>query len=224
MMNVAAGQFPVRVTGGGATGTLQQTIVGGTITQTVGSVNLNVGTIGTINSNLGTIATLNTNTGTIGTFASNTGTIGTVIPGTVTTVNSIPGSALSTNAVFLGGTKITSSQTGIVAGTNLTNGSITITVPSGGRVVKITGYTPQFTSSASGNRADFYIMENGTQLAASYGAVDTVGWGGAVVIWYGTTSAGAHTYNLKASRSIGAGTNIFFAAADSPAFIIAELI
>jgi|SRR3990167_3829225 len=35
LMNFAAGQFPVRNTGGGATGTLVQTLVGGTLTSTV---------------------------------------------------------------------------------------------------------------------------------------------------------------------------------------------
>ena len=45
LQNFAAGQFPVRNTGGGATGTLVQTIVGGTLNKnTLGSVGATGGT------------------------------------------------------------------------------------------------------------------------------------------------------------------------------------
>src|SRR3990167_2894919 len=63
LQNFAAGQFPVRNTGGGATGTLVQTIVGGT---------LNKNTLGSVGATGGTF-----NNATVGTPAITGGTVGT---------------------------------------------------------------------------------------------------------------------------------------------------
>jgi len=73
LQNFAAGQFPVRNTGGGATGTLVQTIVGGT---------LNKNTLGSVGATGGTFTTPTVNNATVGTPAVTGGTINNAIVGT----------------------------------------------------------------------------------------------------------------------------------------------
>lgn len=75
LKNFAAGDFPVRATGGGATGTLQQTIVGGTLSSNI----VNIATLGSP-----TITGGNINSGTLGTPVItggniNSGTMGTPV-------------------------------------------------------------------------------------------------------------------------------------------------
>ena len=186
LKSFATGEFPIRATGVSATGTLQQTVVGGTVTETKGSVNLQVGTIGTL--------------------VGNTGTIGTLIPGTITTVNSIPGSALSTNAILLGYSALTGTQT-LTTETVLSGGTLAITNPSGGRRIKVTLFIANNSSNVANTFSTYRIIEAGgtiqttQQLLASAGNGETV-----TVLWSGTASAGAHTYTASCVASTGTVT------------------
>jgi hypothetical protein len=176
LKHFVAGNFPVRVTGVSAIGTLQQTVAGGTI---------------------GT-----------STF------LGGVITGTPTLdANSIPGSALTTSAVFLAYGTATAVGTVGVGTTTLCSG--TFTMPSGGRRVEVTGWIPQVYSTAGDARADVRLLENGTELATSYGLAPTStgGIGGVTVLAFLSPSVGAHTYSLGLSR--GNGTSVVSAYSDS---------
>jgi len=197
LKSFAAGEFPVRATGVAATGTLQQTIVGGTISPVLG---------------------------TVGTLVSSTGTVGTLNVGTYSTVNSIPGSALSTSAITLGSAVIT---TGFVnagsAAEDVTGLSVAVTVPSGGRNVKVSFYGVIYNKQTIAATNQVAIKEGTTTLqtmkftgiTANY----TYSLSGFTVL---TPSAGAHTY--KATTSTTTGTVGLEASATEPNILLVELI
>lgn len=225
LTHFAVGEFPARVTGVAAKGTLQQTIVGGTLGTNVllaptGTVNLQVGTIGTVNTNLGTIGTLNTNLGTVGTLVA--GTQPSVIAGTYTTVNSIPGSALSTNAVLLGYAALTGTQT-LTTETVLSNGTLAITNPSGGRRIKVTLFIANCSNNGANNFSTYRIIEAGGTIQTAQKLLASAGNGEtSLVLWSGTTSAGAHTYTASCTAS--GGTATITNTASIVSFLQAELI
>ena len=109
--------------------------------------------------------------------------------------------------------------------TDVTNLAVTVTVPSGGRKVKITAWAYNIsTSSAATTGVATYIYEGVTclsatshiQATASYSQQDTV-------IAVKTPSAGSHTYKVAVSQST-AGTLTLQADATYPAFILVEQI
>lgn len=134
---------------------------------------------------------------------------------------------LSDSAITLGYTGITSNftTTAVNTITDVTNLTVTVTVPSGGRRLKITAFCPQLVSSqAAGNVLDMYIRESTTTL--SYGRFSTpvANYGTPMTVVYSVVaSAGSHTYKVSALQQ-AAGTLTFTAAADRPAFILVELI
>jgi hypothetical protein len=135
---------------------------------------------------------------------------------------SVDGDDLSTSAVFLGYAEATSDQGSITSVVDLTSLSVSVTVPAGGRRVKVTGYV------CSGNNTvdqlnSVYIFESTTQLSADSGLSRSGGRSYThQVMWIGTPSAGSHTYKLRADA--GGGTMTTKASATAPAFILVELI
>lgn len=127
----------------------------------------------------------------------------------------------------LGYAEATASQGSITTITDLTNLSVTVTVPTlSGRKVRIRGWIPQISSSVATDRADLTIRESTTVLSTAYGraGVSSEGWGGASVEAILEPSAGSHTYKLSLARGAGTGNVGIFAHATSKAFILVELI
>lgn len=126
---------------------------------------------------------------------------------------------------MLGYAEITSNFTGAAgttAVTDVTGLSVAVTVPSGGRRIKITGYANMYNQTSAADLY-FYIRESSTELNHAdqqAGAANDVN--GVIAMWIGTPSAGAHTYKLSISSNV-AGPNIG-AAATNPAFILVELL
>ena len=122
----------------------------------------------------------------------------------------------------LGYAQITATQSGITTQTDVTGLTVTVTVLSG-QQVKITFYASQVFSSVSTDRADIQIMEGVSQLQGSYqlAGINTDGSSRCVQVVL-TPSAGSHTYKIQASRGVGTGSISVFAAAGSPAYILAE--
>jgi hypothetical protein len=204
----AAGDTPLRVSTGSV---LQQTI--------------NLGTTGTV---INAHGTLNAEVGTLGTYVGLTGTVGTLQAGTYSTVNSIPGSALGTNATLLAYTQTTANITTASQSVVVAGGLIgTVTIPSGGRSVKITAFTNFLTSTGGTAQVTMSIWQGtvstGTQLtgvdafptAASSGASAT-----AVAVHTPAAGLGTYTVGLKTS----ANTGQISGAVTTPNFILVELI
>lgn len=124
----------------------------------------------------------------------------------------------------LGYAAATASQTSITTVADLTNLSVAVTVPTGGRRVRITGYV-QANSSAAADIIQMSIQEGSTVLATSYLGVVKASYSccliSSAVI---TPTAGAHTYKLTMGRTFGTGNLTMEAASISPAYILVELI
>lgn len=124
----------------------------------------------------------------------------------------------------LGYAAVTADQGSITTIVDLTSLTVTVTVPAGGRRIKITG-SCLFSCTEVNDMCALFIYESATalksfsvqlsQTSTNYGALTTV------VI---TPTAGAHTYKLRASRLTGSGTITMAASATDPAFILVELI
>lgn len=126
----------------------------------------------------------------------------------------------------LGYAEVTANQTLTDnAETDLTSLSVTVTVPSGGRKIKITGYIFAVSSASSNMEADLRIYESTTLLnrVSEHLVTGTETNQGFIAMYVGTPSAGSHTYKLKFKNNISASTTII-AGATNPAFILVELI
>lgn len=122
----------------------------------------------------------------------------------------------------LGYAEVSANQTSITTVVDLTSLSVTVTVPTGGRRIKITGYA-RVGNSSSDVINNIYIFEGSTQLQAG-SALTRSNSGSATItaIWSGTPTSGSHTYKLRADT--GGGSMSVFASATATAFILAEAI
>ena len=126
----------------------------------------------------------------------------------------------------LGYAQTTTAQNGITTETDLTSLSVTVTVPSDGRRVKITGFIPYVVPDTNGATISLYIKESTTQLNR-FDIHATTGAGaiqyGMICTWVGTPSAGSHTYKLTLAASAGT-VNVSSLSATQIAFILVEYI
>lgn len=142
------------------------------------------------------------------------------------TDGAVTGSKLSTSAIKLGfastTTNFVTASTSAVQYTGLTS---TVTIPAGGRSVKLTGYCGYAALSTAGyvTMSLWDGVVGGTKVGEATGYVSL---GGAdcplIPMAVVTPAAGSKTYNLSAHVSTGTGT--FTSAVGSPAFILVELI
>lgn len=144
--------------------------------------------------------------------------------------NSITGAMLATTANFLGYTQITANitttSTTAVQATGLTS---TVTIPAGGRRVKITVFANVQTGTSI--KAVFFsiwdgTVGSGTQLALSELIVQNASNDEFMTcIAVVTPAAGSKTYNLGWSSDTGGGvTSTISCSATKPAFILVEAI
>lgn len=117
----------------------------------------------------------------------------------------------------------TAFQTPITSEVDLTDLTVTVTVPAN-RVLKVTG---QAVFHLSGDAASFgWISEDGTHVSAFADFQNFYGGAGAEALQQGaailTPSAGTHTYKLSAERTSGAATLTVGGVATAPAFILVE--
>jgi len=130
------------------------------------------------------------------------------------------GSALATSAITLGYAQITSATT---FATSISGLSTTVTVPAGGRNVKITGFIPAISSDTNGI-STLAIFEGATQLASASisQTLGTLSDFIMVIAYVTAPSAGSHTYLLQGS--VTKGTTSIQVSATAPAFILVEAI
>lgn len=124
---------------------------------------------------------------------------------------------------MLGYAEVTATQN-FTTETDLTSLSVSVTVPSGGRKVRISA-TAAFSSTIADDFIALNIKESTTtlqqaQIRLSSANVE-INLHKAVVL---TPSAGAHTYKLSAVRTSGSGTCTLNVASTRPSFILVELL
>ena len=111
------------------------------------------------------------------------------------------------------------------ADVDVTGLAVTVTVPSGGRRIKITVFAPQFyTTQNTGQNLQVKIKEGADTLSYGlYKPQSTFDFTPMTVMYCTAASAGSHTYKVAMSQS-AAGSLHILATATAPAFILVELI
>ena len=122
----------------------------------------------------------------------------------------------------LGYASTTTATTGITTGSDLTGLSVTVTVPAGGRRVRITALA-RFQGGINDASHFLYINEGGTTLQEASIVNRIVSNRYTVMVQHVLTpTAGSHTYKVVGSTS--SGTTATAPAATYPDFIHVELI
>lgn len=140
---------------------------------------------------------------------------------------SIPATKLATGAITLGYAQITADFTTAASNAAVTGLSTTVTIPAGGRRVKITAWVECIQHSAAITNLSLSIWDgtvgSGTQLARSFGTIPGSNYSlPATCIAITTPAAGSKTYNVGFGS--GSATSKIIASATSPAFILVEAI
>lgn len=166
------------------------------------------------------------NTGTIYGIGVSAGVISTansIAAGTIVQ-NGVAASQLATTAITLGYVQITTNFTTTSASAvQVTSLTLTVTIPAGGRRIKVSAYTGSLASSSSGVPVLSLwngIVGSGTQIQQCNGIASD--GAGKYIVWSGTPGAGSVTYNLGLSTSAGTGT--LTGSSTIPAFLIVEAI
>lgn len=126
---------------------------------------------------------------------------------------------LATGAITLGYAEVSSNQGSITTEVDLTNLSVTVTVPTGGRKIAIRA-SILAQSTVAADRALLRIKESTTDLKQMYctlpvaNNVETI-----TDAHIFTPSAGSHTYKLSLQRYSGTGTLTMVAASNAIAYI-----
>lgn len=127
----------------------------------------------------------------------------------------------SSGSRMLGISDVVANQTPITTIVDLTSLSKAVTIPAGGRRIKITGVASF--SNTSGAGCVLQIYEGSTQLQSSRVSCPDSGLDyEAIVTVTIAPTAGAHTYKLRALADTGTGTMV--ATSTHPAYILIEVI
>lgn len=182
---------------------------------------------GFTSSSNGTIYGISVTGGTIGSAAYAAGSISSAAIAT----NGVSAANLATNAITLGYAQITSNfTTTSTSAVQITGITISVTIPAGGRRIKITVFTGQLANTSTSQSCTLTLWDgtvnSGTQLSLVQNITGTTtagtGIAGATMLAVVSPSAGAKTYN--AALQVGGGTGNFTASSGAPAFILVEAI
>jgi hypothetical protein len=162
------------------------------------------------------------------THKSNTVTTASIQDNAVTTAkiptNAITNTKLATTAIKLGYAQLTSNFT-TTTNSLITGLSVAITMPAGGRSIKVTFFSLAFSNAASPTNTDVTIEENGTEIAR--GRVTSGGANYAspgMVMAVRTPASGASVTYTARLYNIGGSTAQSQGSANSPQFILVEII
>lgn len=168
--------------------------------------------------------------GTVYGLSIHSGVIQTAGAGTSTLLaqNAVQANQLATNTIKLGYTQITSGfSTSSTTAVQVTGLTVTVTIPAGGRSIKITAFARDIFSTSSAGFMSWSIWDgtvgSGTQLGAGQSnPTNTTGQTMAMAMAITTPSAGSKTYNIGLLTS--SGTANIEAGTAFPAFILVEAI
>lgn len=197
-------------------------ITGGSITGTTITTDAIVGQSSATN---GTVYGMSITGGKISGTSITAGTIGS----TALATNAVQASQLATNAITLGYTETTADfTTSSSSAIQITGQTVTVTIPSGGRRIRITAYIPKVTTAGTttvGVSVWDGVVGSGTLLTqfnptSGSGVVNT----GAVAIAVVTPSAGSKTYNVGILSTAGNSITVNGATTGEKPFILVEAI
>lgn len=138
--------------------------------------------------------------------------------------NAVTNTKLSTSAIKLGYAQITSNFT-TTTNSLVTGLSVAITMPAGGRSIKITAFSLALSNSSSPTNSDMTIEENGTEIArcrVTSGGANYCSPGTAYAVR--TPASGASvTYTVRL-YNVGGATAQLQATSTSPCFLLVEAI
>lgn len=183
---------------------------------------------GSIDNTAVTIDTLSghtsTNVGTVYGVGFNAGTLTGLANNTIAAAN------LATNAITLGYAQITTTfTTSATSATQVTGLTATVTIPAGGRRIKITALGKDVFTNTGAAAVTLSIWDgtvgSGTQLSASAATLTAASTANFVeTIAVVTPAAGSKTYNVGIFTSNSSDAANLEAASTAPAFILVEAI
>lgn len=145
--------------------------------------------------------------------------------------NGVTAAKLATNAITLGYAQITSNySTSSTSASNAVTGlSTTVTIPSGGRRVRVTAYCPSLLVTTLANYAILTIWDGtvGSGTLIGRGVVGSLSTNAELPVMasaISTPSAGSKTYNVGLYNASSATNVQINAAATYPAYILVEAI
>lgn len=147
------------------------------------------------------------------------------VTGTAIATGSVGNTQLSISAIKLGYAQINSAFTTSVAATNVpvTGLSLTVTVPAGGRSVRLE-VSGSYLQNTVLNNVSISLYEGSTPLAYSIATISaTLNVVSCYVVSIVNPTPGSHTYIAQINQS-SAGTITLGASTTAPAFILATLI
>jgi hypothetical protein len=163
-------------------------------------------------------------------LASDVVTTAKILDSNVTTAkiadNNVTAAKLATSAITLGYTAITANTAALANNTTL-GLATTVTIPAGGRKIRITAFCQSITGSANLAQYGLCIWDgtvgSGTALASGYSTAHAanaqiLGYASAII----TPAAGSKTYNVGMFTNSGTGT--VQASATAPAYLLVEAI
>lgn len=150
--------------------------------------------------------------------------------GTGLATNAVTADKIATNANVLGYVQITSNA--VVASsatpTQVPSLTLTVTVPSGGRRVRITAFAPGITTSSANQYAQLQLwsgtVNSGTLLSQGYFVPTTAGYLNAMTVTSVLTpSTGSKTYNVGVVTGAAASVSVA-AGATYPSYLLVEVL
>lgn len=137
-------------------------------------------------------------------------------------VSLLPGIQTYVPNNMLGISRATASQSGFSNATDLTNLSVTATIPTGATSVRVTGYLSQVYSSVSSDRMNLAIMEGATTRTKIYSGMPGNGLPITISYMEDNPTTGSRTFNLRMTRDTGTGTMTVYGASTSVNYIMVE--
>jgi hypothetical protein len=148
--------------------------------------------------------------------------------GSALNTNAIAADKLATTAITLGYTQVTSNfATASTSPADVTSLTVTVTIPSGGRRIKITAFMGRVSASVANcsATANIYDVTAGAQLTQSTCATNASGDSTTLCPMAShAPAAGSRTYKVQFWNSGNAATVNTNASATIPAFILVEAI
>lgn len=137
---------------------------------------------------------------------------------------------IGTSAIYLGSNTLTTSKTTTsTSQVEITELATTVTIPSGGRKIRITLFVSAFYNTGStGGNISLQLWDGavttGSKIQAFTSSLTNATGTGAHMMWLGTPPAGSRTYRIGFSASVSTATASVTASTDAPTILLVEAL